>query len=322
MAEPSLAVVTVSWSGRTDFLLRQGERLAADPALRKWIVVANGNGSLLRAALPKLPLAPRLVELGANAGSAQGFAAGMTAALADPGNRHLLLLDEDNLPAEGSITGLLGLAGDDPSVAVAAYRQRLHWAEARGIATRRPDSSFGFHLFDLPAKLWRRLFGAPQVRARAELPSAPYGGLLFQRGLIEMIGLPDPQLVLYADDTEWTLRLTAGGGRILLATDHVVSDMDRPAAAAAPGLFSVRRWLAIDEDFRLYYGARNEAWLDTHRLRRNRAIHAMNRAIVLLVLRLAGRGRKERLALFRAAIAAGEAGRLGPEPRFPLPEAA
>ena len=222
----------------------------------------------------------------------------------------MLLLDDDNLPGPGVIEGLLAIGAD----AVAGYRPGLYWAEARGIVARRADSCLGFHLFDLPGKLWRRIAGPPAVRSRVVMQGAGYGGLLVTRGMVERIGLPDPAFVLYADDTEWTMR--AGG--VVLATGLVVEDMDR-SDDVGPGVFSVRRWLEMPDAFRLFYGARNEAFIDAFRLRRNRFAHGLNRAVVLGLLRLISRGRERQFALLREAMAAGEAGRLGVEKRFPLP---
>jgi hypothetical protein len=121
--------------------------------------------------------------------------------------------------------------------------------------------------------------------------------------------------VLYADDTEWTMR--AGG--VVLATGLVVEEMDRDGAVE-PGAFGLRRWLDVADAFRLFYGARNEAFIDAHRLRRSRLVHALNRAVVLGLLWLFSRGRRQQFALLRESMAAGEAGRLGVDPRFPLPE--
>lgn len=292
-----------------DFLVRQGERLAEEAAVRQWIVVANGNARLVRVA--DLSLTPRILELPRNSGSAAGFAAGIEAALGDAAVTRVLLLDADNLPGQGVIDALLAMSED----AVAAYRPRLYWAAAHGIDGRRADSCLGFHLCDLPAKLWRRVVGAPAMRERVVMPSAGYGGLMVSRGLVERIGLPDAQFVLYGDDTEWTMR--AGG--VVLATGLVVEDMDR-GGAMAPGAFALRRWLDDREAFRLFYGARNEAFIDVHRLRRNRLMHAANRAAVLLLLWAFSRGRERQFALLREAMAAGESGRLGLDARFPLPE--
>lgn len=302
-------MVTVSYGARMDFLVRQAEMLAGEAAVREWIVVANGNGALVRAA--QLRRVPRIVELERNGGSAVGFAAGLAAALDDAGNSRVLLLDADNLPGPGVIEGLLALGGE----AAAAYRPRLYWAEARGILARRADSCLGFHLFDLPGKIWRRMVGAPPMRPRVTMPGAGYGGLMVSRTLVQRIGLPDPEFVLYGDDTEWTMRT----GAVVLATGLVVEDMDREEVGA-PGAFSLGRWLDIADDFRLFYGARNEAFIDVFRLRRSRLVHGLNRVAVVGLLWLFSRGRAGRYTLMREAMAAGEAGRLGAEPRFQLPE--
>lgn len=302
-------MVTVSHGDRMEYLGRQAAMLAGEAALREWIVVANGNARLVRAA--GLKPEPRIVAQPRNAGSAAGFALGLAAALEDRAVTRVLLLDADNLPGPGVIDGLLAR----PEEAVAAYRPRLYWAAAHGIDGRRADSCLGFHLLDLPGKLWRRLAGAPARRERVVMPSAGYGGLMVSRALVERIGLPDAQFVLYGDDTEWTMR--AGG--VVLATGLVVEDMDRDGEVA-PGSFGLRRWLDITEDFRLYYGVRNEAFLDVFRLRRSRLMHAANKAAALALLGLFSRQRERQFALLRAAMAAGEAGRLGVDPRFPLPE--
>ncbi len=301
-------MVTVSYDARMEFLARQAAMLAGEATVREWIVVANGNGGLVREAA--LQRVPRIVELADNGGSAVGFAAGIAAALDDPGTERVLLLDADNLPGPGVIEGLLALGGD----AVAAYRPRLYWAAARGIDARRTDSCLGFHLFDLPAKLWRRVAGVPALRARVTMPSAGYGGLMVSRGLVERIGLPEASFVLYADDTEWTMR----AGAVTLATGLVVEEMDR--GGAMPGGLGLLRWLDVAEEFRLFYGARNEAFIDVHRLRRSRVVHGLNRAAMLFLLRLFSRGRGRQLALLREAMATGEAGRLGIDARFVLPE--
>ncbi len=307
-----------------DHLRRQSGVLAGEP-IRDWIVVANGNADLVRAAMASFALAPRLAVLDSNSGSATGFGRGMTEALADPANRHLLLLDEDNLPEPGIVSQLLEVLRSEQTdraggVAIAAYRERAHVAQARGIDIRRPDSSIGFHVADLPRKLLRRITRRAPLSGRVSIRTSPYGGLFLDRSLIEVAGLPTAQFVLYGDDTEYTLRLTTAGVRIVLDTAIRIIDMD-PPPPLAPTLFSFAHWLSIADDFRLYYGARNEAWLDRHRFARNPIVYRCNRLFVRSVLRLYARTaeQRRRLALFRAAAADGEAGRLGPNADYPLP---
>jgi GT2 family glycosyltransferase len=309
-----------------DHLRAQADRLAADAGIRQWIVVANGNAALVAGALEGHVMVPRIIAIDTNAGSAIGFGQGIRAAVADPRNRFVLLLDEDNLPAVRLAENLRALfaaqtaAGTlEDGLALAAYRKWAHGAQSLGIDTRPRDSFLGFHLGDLPAKLGRRRRGAEPTAARVSIRSTAYGGMFFHRRLIEVIGLPRQDLVLYADDTEFSLRIGQAGGHILLATDLEIEDLDAPTPEAH--WFSIAHWLTPRADFRLYYGARNEAWLDRNLLMRHRALYWLNRASVRFILRRYARSPAQRrqLALLEAAVAEGEAGRLGLNSRYPLP---
>jgi GT2 family glycosyltransferase len=324
----AIAVVTVSFSARMDCLSRQSAMLANETQVREWIVVANGNFDLIEEAAADFALKPRLVRHKTNAGSAIGFGMGIAAALAQPGTRYVLLLDEDNLPEAGATARLLSTLKSESatgararSVAIAAYRERAHAAQAQGIDIRRPDSSIGFHLADLPGKLLRRLRRQAPKSGRREIATTPYGGLFIERSLLASVAPPSAEFVLYGDDTEFSLRLTKAGVRIILDTSIGIADMDAPPPAK-PTLFSFPLWLSIVDDFRFYYGARNEAWLDRHRFARCLAVYRLNRSIVRSVLWLYARGpeKRRRFELFCAASDDGEAGRLGLNPHFPLPQ--
>ena len=50
--------------------------------------------------------------------------------------------------------------------------------------------------------------------------------MLAHRSLYQAIGLPLRELVLYADDTEYTRRITAMGGRLRLVTDALIDELE------------------------------------------------------------------------------------------------
>ncbi|EMR3046836.1 TPA: glycosyltransferase [Klebsiella pneumoniae] len=58
------------------------------------------------------------------------------------------------------------------------------------------------------------------------IPCAPYGGIFFKSSIIDKIGLPNADLYLYFDDTEYTLGMASKGVEILLVTDSRVQDID------------------------------------------------------------------------------------------------
>ncbi|MEO6748399.1 MAG: glycosyl transferase family 2, partial [Casimicrobiaceae bacterium] len=149
------------------------------------------------------------------------------------------------------------------------------------------------------------------------LTSAPYGGLLLPARLLRETGLPDPQFVLYADDTEFTDRIVRRGGRIRLVAAAHVADI---SSSWQSGGRLRDAWLDETSEARVFYGARNEAWFDFHRLMANRWLYRFHRGIVLAAWWCASRRepRRTRYTLLVEAIRAGEAGRLGVDARFPL----
>jgi GT2 family glycosyltransferase len=310
----SVVAVTVTYGDRLGFVERQARALLAQGGLAERIVVANGSDAALAA---RHSLGAAVIALPRNVGSASAFAAGIEAALAK-GAQSIWLLDDDNLPGAAALDALLAArdtlaaGGLDPSLlCLCAWREFIEHRE------RRPSSFLGFHVLDLPGRLLHLPSPRPAPSLPIELPTAAYGGLLLPRALLTRAGLPDPRFVLYADDTEYTDRLRRAGGRIFLVPQARVEDL--APRWQAPGRL-LASWLDEADNFRAYYGARNEAWFDSHRLCGNRFVYRMNRAIYLAALRLLSRtpARKARAALLAEAIHAGEADALGEDPRFPL----
>ena len=275
-----------------------------------------------------------VVEMGRNTGSAGGFAAGMQRAL-DLGAEHLWLLDDDNRPAPGCLAALVEAYRDlrrhhaAELLAVLAFRPEHQADVAAGVplgyVNPRRNSFRGFHVLDIPYKLWRRTpWGRPRVTgalpARVDLGVAPYSGLLFHRAVVERCGLPRADFVLYADDTEFTHRLTAAGGRIILITAAAIEDLESSWNVRQTQGHSFGVLLHQGSDFRAYYSARNQAYFETHCRTRDGVMFALNRGVYLAVLTLLAfvQGRRQRLALVRQAERDGRAARLGPNPRFPL----
>jgi GT2 family glycosyltransferase len=152
------------------------------------------------------------------------------------------------------------------------------------------------------------------------LPYAPYGGLLLSRLLLERIGLPNSLFVVYSDDSEFTSRIPAAGGRILLVGDSVVDDIAPSGLGAERDTSMIPKWswYAIESEQRAYYAARNQIAFEASRAN-SRALFLLNGAIVtawMILLGVASR-RTSRMRVIVRALADGVRGRLGP--RRPLP---
>jgi GT2 family glycosyltransferase len=327
-------MVTVTYGDRLEFLRESVRRALEVEGVARVVVVGNASTSPLATLEQQWGDRVRIIRLPANTGSANGYAVGIQAAL-DDGAEYLWLMDDDNAPQPGALAELhrayheLRNVADRDALALRSYRPTQQTDIASGMPVKRlfprAGSFFGFHLLDLPAKLWRRTpWGRPkstgQPPALISLPSAPYGGLFCHRAVYERIGLPDVRLVLYADDTELTSRLTRLGGKIFLVTSSLIDDLESSWNNATQFGSAFAASLRGASDFRAFYSARNHAYLETltgdHRL--TRALNRRAYLTILLALAIL-QGRLGRYRLLRAAISLGEAGRLGTDERFPLP---
>lgn len=335
--DAAVTVVTVTY-GRRWTLLRQALASAYQGGVRRAVVVDNGAKDDIS------PLA--IAEFGAefvdvvrmerNTGSAAGFKAGIERALA-LGSEFLLLLDDDNVLEPGAVAALhhawLQESARMPadSLAMLAFRadrmtDAATLAPAGGMRSAQ-SAFFGFRCADIPFKLARRI---PQVRkrlarkpvqAQVVMSIAPYSGMYFHRAMVLRHGAPDERFVLYADDTEFSYRLTRSGGKILLVTDARITDLEPSWSTKSRFGNNFDALLCGGDDFRAFYSTRNNAYYERWSRGHGDAIaRKINRMVFLTVLRTRARmlGRQERLALLRHAIAEGEAGRLGVSEAFPL----
>jgi len=239
-------------------------------------------------------------------------------------------MDDDNVPVQGALEILLEILSQGASSPVGVvdgvfgYRESHQAAISSGASTHRRSSFLGFHVLDLPGKLADRL----RVRTRRhspahkllEVPFGPYGGLLVRREVLRRIGLPMSELVLYADDSEYTSRITASGGRLMIVTSAVLEDLELSWNLATPKLGAVRGLLAGEGDFRAYYSVRNRVWFDWNKGADSRILFVANAVLYTFIISACGVrfGKLKRTRLLLTAIAHGLAGRLGVNRAYPL----
>jgi glycosyltransferase involved in cell wall biosynthesis len=295
------------------------------------VVVSNASRSNLALLEDQWGSRVRLIRLAENSGSANGYAVGIQAAL-EAGANYLWLMDDDNAPRPGALGILhrqlarLSAQHAPERSAVLGFRPDHQADIAAGVATSNalpPRSSFfGFHYRQIPFKIWRRVSrtrSAPtRLEERVRLPYAPYGGLLAARQLFERIGLPKRELVLYADDTEYTYRITASGGVIELITSAELEDLEGSWNLKDRYPNSFIGWLQGGSDFRAFYASRNQAWFDQNIWATSKFDYRLNQAIFLgLMGYFAMRtGSTARLRLLRYAILKGQTAVLGVDPGF------
>ncbi|RBM02291.1 glycosyl transferase [Acidithiobacillus ferridurans] len=330
----TVTVVTVTY-GQREQLLRQVLDSVRGMDISKIVVVDNGSqwpvGAELTAAYGDLV---DVVEMGANTGSAKGFATGIQRAL-DLGAEYIWLLDDDNCPRSDALQKLLKvytaeLANTLPDrLAVLAFRLEHQADLARGVPMHRINlkvNSFrGFNVLDIPYKVWRRThWGRPQLSGQIPevigVDLAVYGGLLFHRKLIQAIGLPNGEFILYGDDIEFTNRIKKVSGQILLVTSAVIDDLESTWNVKDNFSNSFVCNLEGGADIRAYYSMRNLSYFDSTELLNNKFIFMINLKCYILILYVYAISlrRKERFNLLFRAIKDGLSGQLGQNEKFPL----
>ncbi|WP_168224742.1 glycosyltransferase [Rhodoferax aquaticus] len=280
-----------------------------------------------------------VIQIDRNIGSAGGFKAGFEEALKSDFD-FVLLLDDDNCLEIGALIKLRKAfdvelsalpLGSSSGLIVTAFRSDHHPEIAMGFppdrVNPRPSSYIGFHIVDLPRKLIRRIFPVTKNRKglveinKVELNFAPWGGLFFHRSLIGRFGFPLENFVLYIEDTEYTWRVTSGGGKIVLITSAEVEDIDKSWNVTAPGTNpgGIASLILGEGDFRVYYRMRNLAFFQRHILPQSFLKTVNFYMYWSIVFLFAVRYRRlDRWRLICVALRDGHAKRLGVSPLFPL----
>ena len=327
-------VVTVTYGQRAALLEAVLTALSQTNIFKIVIVSNNAKWDVDTLAKRVAPSKTELLSLPANEGSAVGFARGIEYAC-DLGAKFIWLLDDDNVPEANALPTLVS-AYSEYSVGIAADRLALlafrpdHQIDlAYGISlTRiypRPSSFLGFHIRDIPYKFLRRIYlpasrHSQNVPAFIDVPIAPYSGLFFHRSLIENVGLPRTDFVLYGDDWEFTNRIVRHSGRIRMVRAARLRDLEISWKLKSRFNSSLIGWLEGEGDFRAFYGARNTTYIDRYCRPCNPVLFGINRAVYCLMLWFCARAlrRTMRYKVLRRAIRDGLAGRLGLNSDYPL----
>jgi GT2 family glycosyltransferase len=322
-----VCVLTVTYANRWQFLEQVLKRVLSFEPVTQVVVVNNASPYNVNEHVNNLG-DNRIIVLNnaENMGSAGGYKQAIEYAYQKTGADLIWLLDDDNLPDENALACLLAkwdqIEGADNKKALYCLREdRLpHVKVAQGENPSRyylvPDNFMGFNVFNIPnnqfCKLRDKFKGESAYKDKAVMPYVPYGGLLIHRAMITEIGFPDDRFYLYADDSEYTYRVTRNGGIIWLIPACKVIDIDK-----SQGLTYKRKpfhsHLLDQWSFRTYYAVRNRMYFYSQYAIRSRLIFNVNKILYLSYLWLIGvfSSRQKEYHKLLSAVNDGLNGRLG-----------
>lgn len=261
-----------------------------------------------------------------NLGSAGGYKIGLKYFREERAAEFVWLLDDDNQPSADALAELTAawssIPGTDDQKALFSLRQdrKQHVMIAQGEDANRffsaENSFMGFNLFRIPFnqyyKLRDRFVKPGAFKEKALIPYAPYGGMFFHKRMLDLIGYPEERFFVYADDSEYTCRITKKGGKIWLVPSSQITDVD-----TSYGIRYVRHfWRSVYLDlwsFRTYYQVRNSVYFYDRLNVSNRLVYGINKWLFLtgqwLISRITAKQANYRK--FLEAVEDGLAGRLG-----------
>lgn len=241
---PSRVTAVVVAYNRRDLLVEVLDALARQSRPVDAIVVVNNastddTSQVVRDAEREITL----IELTHNTGGAGGFAVGMAAAVARHNPDWIWVMDDDTVPTEDALLGLMNAATHYPEPRLAAVGSRVEWMDGaeHPMNTPRPNP-----FADAAEKKAADAVGAMPVRSLSFVSS------MYRADVVRKVGYPIADYFLWNDDFEFSTRVLLGRRGLSTPASVVVhKTVRRGAADDDPG-----------ERFR--FEVRNKIWMFWH----------------------------------------------------------
>lgn len=236
-------------------LLKQVINSLLTQKIKKIIVVDNGSDLESQNKLKELELKLKekikVIYLGENTGSANGYKRGLQEAYNSEDCDFIWLLDDDNMPEANALEVLTDFWNNfndsNKEEHICLFSNRDSYSNLVEIAKKSLGTEeliggknyfLGFHIKNLFVEINKRLFNRSKKQSDSkkllepnksygEIPLGAYGGMFFNRKIIDKIGYPDENYFVYLDDFEYFSRVIKIGGIIFLLYESKIIDLDK-----------------------------------------------------------------------------------------------
>ena len=289
---PSVTSLIVTYGSRQHLISQVIERLILGD-IRNIVIVANGVSAEYEKFLKMLMEIDARVKIcwnRENLGSAGGIGTGLKWILHNLATDYIWFLDDDNVPESNSLSVLIKATSDYDMnfIALHSYRRTGYEnSDPKSWIVPERSSFFEFDISTAIKRVAKRLsLNTSKVKTESviELPYCPYGGLFLSLTLAQRIGLPNHEFFLYADDTEYTFRISRNGGKIILLNDSIIDDVDGYWGLKYPSPKLFTQFLLEEPFFRGYYSIRNHSFFDKNIWMESSGLYIVNRSAFLIIL--------------------------------------
>ena len=278
------------------------------PQVEMVVVVDNGSSGERMACFEQRQYEGRLdlILMGYNIGVAAAQNRGIRRAQ-ELGCSHVLLLDQDSIPATDMVAKLLEAEGE-----CIARGERVGAVGPRFIDPDTGHETWFHGRGLLRYRYLRCASGEAGSVVRADLLIA--SGMLIRRGVLDVVGLMDETLFIDMVDTEWCLRAAAAGYGIFGVCNAIMQHSIGNRTVTAPVKVGRRGTFPVHKPLRYYYMVRNSLLLG-HRANIPlwwKVNNVMDLLFLAGLVMVAASYRREALAMALKGIRDGLKGRTGP----------
>lgn len=299
------------------------------------IIVDNGSASSSLSALKDEEKRDNRISVlynNENLGSSGGYKKGLEFVNSEPDCENIWLLDDDNVPQAGALDVLKEKWNqykknnlyDIKNLVLLSYREDryIYKLEAKlnnsDIILGKKNGFLGFNISTIIKKICKLLKSKTKITNLQDANSvigkvsvAPYGGMFFSKNILDIIGYPDDSFFVYADDFDWSYRVTLNDGQILLVENSVIKDVDTSWNISERKVSPFYSFLNKGSDFRVFYSIRNRVFFDLKRVDSN-FFFKINMYTYLFIMRLfMNKKNKKRYKLILNAVNDGLSANLG-----------
>ena len=231
----SILAIIVTYGNRFNYLNEVLKRLLKEK-IKKILIISNGSEEISKKLIydfKKKNKKIKLLILKKNYGSAFAIKKGLKYSLKSD-CKFILLLDDDNLPALGFkkiLEKKYQEYGNSYKNIISPNRYKLKYytnLQSKNNPFYFFNNNFiKFNFLQIIFYLIKKFFiKREKLKKNILMQVAPYGGLFFNKEALKGLGYPKTNFFLYADDFDFTLRMTRNNFKIYYSKDYLIEDLD------------------------------------------------------------------------------------------------
>ncbi|MEW5952063.1 MAG: glycosyltransferase [Elusimicrobiota bacterium] len=271
-----IAVATVTYGNRWHLLSQVLYSIKDNDLVGDIIVVDNGSEEDITSLVKNLKSNKiKVIKTGKNLGSAGGFYIAIKTAYENSKCDFIFLLDDDNIVEKGCLEDLLNIymkLGNNKNNCLKAYKYNNKSEIILSKYSNLLDLENSFFNFHFKKKIFIKKY--KNKSKIISVNGVAYSGFFFHKSILCEIGFPEEKMVLYNDDTEYTLRFKYNGKRIFLCKNCRLRDLEK---SWHHNLKNINPFFYTKTNLiRSMYGIRNRAYIEKKYLVKNKFIYFFN----------------------------------------------